>query len=86
MHKSKQLSVIVWVDKKPVLVISTVALSIPGVGEECPVVEQRVRHLRNAVETSSMHFQYTTFMQGVHVADQLKGEYSYQFCHSQVVA
>ena len=52
MHASKKLSAIVWVDKKPVLVMSTVAPPIHGVGEECPVVERRVGSVRKALETS----------------------------------
>ena len=42
MHKSKQLSIIVWVNKKPVLVMSTVVPPIHGASEECPVVQRRV--------------------------------------------
>lgn len=78
MHASKKLSAIVWVDKKPVLVMSTVAPPIHGVGEECPVVSRRVGSVRKDVETSPMHYQYTTYMRGVDVADQLRGEYSSQ--------
>lgn len=42
MYKSKQLSVIVWVDKKPVLVIFTVTPPIHRADEECTVIERRV--------------------------------------------
>ena len=40
MHTSKQLSTIVWVDKKPILFMSIVAPPIHQAGEECPVVER----------------------------------------------
>jgi hypothetical protein len=78
MHKSQKISVIVWVDKKPVIVMSTVAPPIHGPGEECPTVERRVGHVRAPVKTSPMHHQYTRYMRGVDVADQLRGEYSCQ--------
>jgi hypothetical protein len=78
MHASKKISAIVWVDKKPVFVMSTVAPPIHGTWNECPVVERRVGHVRKAVETSPMHYQYTRYMRGVDVADQLRDEYSCQ--------
>ena len=57
-----------------------VAPPIHGAGEECPVVERHVGHLRKAVEKFPMHFQYTKFMREVNVADQLKGKKSCQVC------
>lgn len=77
MYKSKQLSVIVWVDKKLVLVISTVTPPIHRADEECPVIERRVGYFWKAVETPSMYFWYTRFMRGVGFANQHRGEY---FC------
>ena len=58
--------------------MTTVAPPIHDVREECPVAERRVGSMRNALETSPMHYQYTTYMRGVDVADQLKREYSSQ--------
>ena len=75
IHKSQKISAIVWVDKKPVILMSTVAPPIHGPGEECPTVERRVGHVRTAVKTSPMHHQYTSYIWGVDVADQLRGEY-----------
>jgi hypothetical protein len=49
-----------------------------GVEEECLVVSRQVGSVRKALETSPMHYQYTTYMRGVDVADQLRGEYSSQ--------
>jgi hypothetical protein len=34
--------------------------------------------VRKALETSPMHYQYTTYMRGVDVADQLREEYTCQ--------
>ena len=48
-HVSKKFSAIVWIDKKPVLVMSTVAPSIHGVGEVCSVVERRVGSVRKTL-------------------------------------
>jgi len=56
----------------------TVTPPIHRADEECLVVERRVSYLQKTVETSPMHFQYTNFMQGVNVDDQLMREYSYQ--------
>lgn len=78
MHKYKQLSTIVWVDKKPVLVIFAVTPPIQGAGKECLVVEWQMGHLRKIIETSFMHFQYTKFMREVDTTDQLGDEYSCQ--------
>ena len=75
MYKSQKISVIVWVDKKSVIVMSRVAPPIHGPGEECPTVNRRVGHVRTAVKTSPMHHQYTSYIWGVDVADQLRGEY-----------
>jgi hypothetical protein len=56
--------------------MSTVIPPIYRADEVYSVVERRVRHLRKAVETSHVHFQYTKFIRGVNIADQFKNEYS----------
>jgi hypothetical protein len=60
--------------------MSMVAPTIHGVGEECPVVEWRVGNMRKTLETSPMHYQCTTYMREVDVADQLRREYTCQVC------
>ena len=55
IHKTQKISAIVWVDKKPVIVMSTVAPPIHGHGEKCPTVERRVGYVRTTVKTSPMH-------------------------------
>lgn len=66
-----------WKDKKPVLLISTHALSLAF---PCEIVEvpRRVGAVRKMVQTSPIHKEYTTYMRGVDVADQLRGNYTSQ--------
>ena len=79
MHASKKLSAILWVDKKPVLVMSTVAPPIHGVGEECPVIERRVGSVRKTLETSLRIINTLHTCGGVDVADQLRGNIPLKF-------
>ena len=58
--------------------MSMVALPIHRPGEECPTVERQLGHVRTAVKTSPMHHQYTRYIRGVDVADQLRDKYSCQ--------
>jgi hypothetical protein len=70
-----------WKDKKPVLLISTNAVPVqppcthPNLLANVP---HRNGAVRKAVHTSPIHLEYTTYMRGVDVANQLRASYSYQ--------
>jgi hypothetical protein len=63
-----------WKDKCPVLLISTHAnpIGFPCVPHD--EVPRRNGPVREKIPTSPMLVEYTTFMRGVDVADQLRGE------------
>jgi hypothetical protein len=78
MHDSRLLSCVMWKDKCSVLLISTHANPI---GFPCvPRDEVACRNgaVRENIPTSPMLFEYTTFMRGVDVADQLRASHSSQ--------
>jgi hypothetical protein len=78
MHESRAISCIMWKDKCSVLLISTHAIPI---GYPCmPVDTVPRRHgvVRDDVQTSPVLVEYTPFMRGVDVADQLRASYSSQ--------
>jgi hypothetical protein len=71
MHDSRLMSCIMWKDKCPVLLISTHAnpIGFPCVPHD--EVPHRNGTIREQIPTSPMLLEYTTFMRGVDVADQL---------------
>lgn len=76
MHESRSMSLVLWKDKKPILFLSTSAIPI---GFPCVLVDTVPRQngtVREAIPTSSMHVEYTTHIDGVDVADQLRASYS----------
>jgi hypothetical protein len=76
MHESRQISCVMWKDKCLVLLISSHALPI---GYPCMLrteVPCRSRAVREDIPTSPILLEYTTFMRGVDVADQLRVSYS----------
>jgi len=77
MYDSWKMCVVMWMDQKLVLLLSTskVPLSFP-----CEVVQvpRRVGQHVYQIPTSPVHLEYTMYMQGVDVADQLRGSYSCQ--------
>jgi len=77
MHDSRKMCAVMWMDKKPVLLLSTSALPLSF---PCEVVEvpRRGGGQIHKIKTSPVHLEYTTFMRGVDVADQLHGSYSCQ--------
>jgi hypothetical protein len=78
MHDSRGISCVMWKDKCPVLLISSHAIPI---GYPCvPVDTVPRRHgvVREKIPTSPILLEYTTFMRGVDVADQLRASYSSQ--------
>jgi hypothetical protein len=71
IHESRGLSCVMWKDKYLVLLISTHALSIGFLCVPHNEVPHRNRTVRENIPTSPMLLEYTTFMKGIDVADQL---------------
>jgi hypothetical protein len=78
IHASRRLSCVMWKDKCPVLLISTHALPIGFPCMRVDKVPRRNGAVREMVLTSPMLLEYTTFMRGVDVADQIWASYSSQ--------
>ena len=79
MHDSCTISYMVWKDKKLVLLLSTHAMPIQTPCEHRVVsVPRRCGAVREMIPTSLVLRDYTTFMQGMDVADQLCASYSCQ--------
>jgi len=77
MHDSQKTCVVMWMDRKPVLLLSTSALPLLF---PCEVVEvpRRVGRQIYKVKISLVHLEYTTYMWSVDMVDQLWGSYSCQ--------
>jgi hypothetical protein len=81
MHASKGVACAMWKDKRPILLSSTPAVLVqpPCTHPDLLVkVPRRNGAVREAIHTSPMHYEYTTYMRGVDVADQLRASYSCQ--------
>lgn len=75
MHVSGTIAVVVWMDKKSVLMASTSAPPIAPLGASTTVPRfVGTLHINNP--TSPIHLEYTTYMRGVDVGDELCGTYS----------
>ena len=77
MHESCGISSILWKDKRPVLLLSTNAQLIGFLCRPMDVVPRCNGAIHKDIHTSPMHKEYTTYMRGVDVADQLRASY---FC------
>ena len=79
-HVHRQMGVLSWQDKKLVTILSTaVPPWAPGVSV---LRREKGRSGRLIVPSSPMHTQYTEYMRGVDVTDQLRSTYSSQLrCH-----
>lgn len=76
MHCIGELCAVVWVDKKPVLLLSTHAEPLSP-DPSAPVTVPRYANGRTEqVPTSPVHLEYTTKMRCVDVSDQLRGVYT----------
>jgi hypothetical protein len=78
MHESRNISFVMWKDKCPVLLISNHAMPV---GFPCVPRDELPRHngtTRDFIPTSPVLREYTTYMRGVDVADQLRALYSNQ--------
>jgi hypothetical protein len=60
---------VMWKDKKPILLLSTYAIPIGYPCIPVPMVLRRNDTEREDIMTSSMHFNYTTHMYSVDVAN-----------------
>jgi hypothetical protein len=78
MHESRTISCVMWKDKCPILLLSTHAnpIGFPCVPHD--EVPRRNGAVREQIPTSHVLLEYTTFMRGVDVADQLRASYSSQ--------
>ena len=78
MHVSRKIACVIWKNKKPVILLSTHALSqvTPGLPEV--TVPRRNGAVRENITTSPIHLEYTTHIRGVDVADQLRASYAIQ--------
>ena len=76
MHESRGMTCVMWKDKCPVLLISTHAIRI---GYPCMPIDEVPRRngaIWEQVATSPVLKEYTKFMRGVDVANQLRASYS----------
>ena len=69
---------VIWKDKKAVVLLSTHAVPVDLPGDSTSTVPRRTGAVRNLIPTSPIHLEYTTYMRGVDVADQLRASYSCQ--------
>jgi hypothetical protein len=78
MHRTRGLSCVMWKDKCQVLLILTHALLIGFPCMPLHTVPRRNGAVREVVPTSPVLLEYTTFIRGVDVVDQLRASYSSQ--------
>jgi hypothetical protein len=78
MHESRSISCVMWKDKRPVLLLSIHAIPIGFPCVPIAKVPRRNGAVRDKIPTSPVLLEYTTFMRGVDVADQLRTSYSSQ--------
>jgi hypothetical protein len=72
MHRSHGISCIIWKDKRPMFIILTSAPPIQFPCEPVLTIPRRNGVVRDPIQTSPMHLEYTTFIRGVDVADHLQ--------------
>lgn len=75
MHDFKQITCVVWIDKKRILLLTTHVFPISERGVQI-VVPRRVASMMDYIDTSPVHLECTTFMRGVDVVDHSRELYS----------
>lgn len=75
MHASRSIACLIWVDKKSMLLISTSAPPLVLDGGTL-TVPRFSGSTKVDIPTSPIHHEYTTYMRGVDVPDQLRESYS----------
>jgi hypothetical protein len=75
MHQSRKMCLVLWKDKQPVLLLSTHSPPTPAPGMKVKVPRRRGA-VRKRINTSPVLKEYTTYMRGVDVADQLREVYT----------
>jgi len=79
MHESRRMCVILWKDRKPVLIISTHERPVQFPCEfPLVTIPRRSGSTCHEIPSSPMYVEYTTYMRGVDVADQLHASYTCQ--------
>jgi hypothetical protein len=78
MYDSYGIGCVLWKDKHPVLILSTHAQPIGFPCKPVDVVPRRNGPVCEEIQSSPMHKEYTTYMRGIDVADQLRASYSCQ--------
>jgi hypothetical protein len=78
MHESRDISCVMWKDKCPVLLISNHAMPVGFPCVPRDEVPRRNGVTQEFIPTSLVLREYTTYMRGVDVADQLRALYSSQ--------
>ena len=79
MHDDRHICCVMWKDKKPVFLISTHEVSIQApIFAHVVVVPQSRGAVWELIQTTSVLLEYTTFMQGMDVVDQLRASYTSQ--------
>ena len=78
MHESRGISCVMWKDKGPVLLISMHAIPIGYPYMPVDTVPRRHNTIREGIQTSPILVEYSIFMRGIDVVDQLHASYSSQ--------
>ena len=76
MHESRGVSCVMWKDKCPVLLLSTHATPIRAPCGARDTVQRRHGVVRDEIYMSPMLLEYTMYMRGVDVVDQLWASYT----------
>jgi hypothetical protein len=76
MHQIPWMAYISWKDKKPIILLSTYAITISYSYMSVSTVPRRNGTVQEDIMTSSIHLKYTIHMRGVDVVDQLRALYN----------
>jgi hypothetical protein len=76
MHNSRTIASVAWKNKNLVYLLSCYANLVVLEGEGTPTISHGNGGIRESIPTSLLHLEYTTYMRGVDVANQLRSNYS----------